>query len=137
MLSRIIPKIQPALGARAASTFAKLTLCGNIAEPEFKTAKNGNEYARLSVATTASLPPAEDGQPQEETNWHSVYVFGERAEALRSAKKGSLVYVEADYTLQKVQQDDNSPIYKLPSLKARQIKVLRRPQPKESAEGSE
>ncbi|TIB05580.1 hypothetical protein E3P96_01122 [Wallemia ichthyophaga] len=129
--------MQPAVGTRAASTFARLTLCGNIAEPEFKVAKTGSEYARLSVATTVSLPPTEDGQSQEETNWHNVFVFGEKVEALRTARKGSLVHIEADYSLQKVQQDENSPIYKLPNLKARRIDILKRPQPKETIESTD
>ncbi|EIM22620.1 nucleic acid-binding protein [Wallemia mellicola] len=134
MLRNLLPKIQPVVGTRAASTFAKITLCGNIAEPEIKTGKNGKDYARLPLATSVSVAPAEDGQPQEETNWHTVFAFGEQVERIRNLRKGSLLYVEADYSLQKYQQDENSPIYKLPSIRARSIKVLKRSAPKENIE---
>ena len=80
--SLIKPSFNLLKNVRQASSFARLTLVGNIgSEPEFKSTKNGKDFARLdqlqvhlydnqidillfrlNLATTVNLPPAEDGR---------------------------------------------------------------------------
>lgn len=55
----------------------KVTLTGNLGhEPEFKTDKNGNEFAVLRLATQDAYVDKETGEiKQKESVWHDVLVF--------------------------------------------------------------
>ncbi len=73
----------------------KVTLIGRIGQdPDFRATPSGTNIARLSVATNRRWR-GNDGQWQEETEWHRVVTFGKRAESVRNyMSKGRLVYVE-------------------------------------------
>ena len=71
----------------------KIQLIGRVGQdPEVKSTANGGRYAKFSVATSESYQ--KNGEWVEETEWHQVEVWGDRAERLARVKKGSLVYVE-------------------------------------------
>lgn len=69
-------------------------LIGNLGrDPELRFSPNGQAKAEFSVATTRSWK--KDDQWQEETTWHNVVVWGQRAErAADQFKKGMQVYVQ-------------------------------------------
>lgn len=73
----------------------KAMLIGNLGqEPELKFTGGGQAVLKLRIATTESIP-AKDGQRQERTEWHSVTLWGKRAEALsKILTKGRTVYIE-------------------------------------------
>lgn len=73
----------------------KVILVGRLgADPEVKTISQGQNVARLSVATSESWT-GKDGQKQERTEWHRVTVWGKLAEICgKHLSKGRQVYVE-------------------------------------------
>lgn len=73
----------------------KVILVGRLgADPELKTVAQGQNVARLSVATSESWT-GKDGQKQERTEWHRVTVWGKLAEICgKHLSKGRQVYVE-------------------------------------------
>jgi single-strand DNA-binding protein len=73
----------------------RVTLVGNLgADPELKTTPQGQKVAQLRVATTESYKDR-DGNRQESTEWHTVVVWGNQAEACgKYLSKGRQVYVE-------------------------------------------
>jgi single-strand DNA-binding protein len=82
----------------------KVMLIGSLGlDPELKYISNGNAVLRLRMATSKRW--MKDGQKQEKTEWHTVMVWGKRAEALNKIlHKGKSVYVEGE--LQTRQWDD-------------------------------
>jgi single-strand DNA-binding protein len=72
----------------------KHTIIGNLgADPDVRYTQNDKVITRISVATTELV--TSNGQSQEETEWHTVVLFGRRAEIGRDyLKKGSSVYIE-------------------------------------------
>ena len=55
-------------------------LIGNLgAAPEIKTFENGNQIARISLATNETYKDAQ-GERQKITEWHNVIVIGKMAE---------------------------------------------------------
>ena len=70
--------------------YQQITIIGNLGrDPESKQAKNGKQYAQLSVAASRSL-----GQGQKETIWFSVTAWEKTAQYLCNyAQKGTLVMV--------------------------------------------
>lgn len=73
----------------------KVMLFGNLgADPEFRTTSGGQAILKLRMATTESYLDRNRAR-QERTEWHSVTVFGKRAEALsKFLQKGSRIFVE-------------------------------------------
>jgi single-strand DNA-binding protein len=73
----------------------KVILVGRLgADPELKSVGNGQNVARLSVATSENWV-GKDGQKQERTEWHRVTVWGRQAEnCAKHLAKGRQVYVE-------------------------------------------
>jgi len=73
----------------------KVILFGNLgAEPELRSLPGGNAVLRLRMATTESYLDASKAR-QERTEWHTVVVWGKRAEGLaKILSKGSKVLVE-------------------------------------------
>jgi single-strand DNA-binding protein len=63
-------------------------------DPELKNSNSGRPFTRLSVATTDRWKD-KSGEPQERTEWHTVFCWGKRAEAAaRLLKKGSHVLID-------------------------------------------
>jgi len=73
----------------------KVILIGNLGmDPELKYTQGGGAVLRLRIATTESYVD-KNKQRQEKTEWHTVVVWGNRAEALNKIlSKGRSIGVE-------------------------------------------
>jgi single-strand DNA-binding protein len=73
----------------------RVMLLGNLgADPELRTTSGGQAVLKLRLATSESYLDRNRTR-QERTEWHSVVVWGRRAEALsRILNKGSRLFVE-------------------------------------------
>jgi single-strand DNA-binding protein len=73
----------------------KVILLGNVgAEPEVRALDGGKKVARVRVATTERYTD-QQSKKQEQTEWHSVTLWGGLAEvADKYLHKGSQVYIE-------------------------------------------
>ncbi|MBZ0119006.1 MAG: single-stranded DNA-binding protein, partial [Sandaracinaceae bacterium] len=73
----------------------KVMLIGNLGmDPELKFTQNGQAILRMRLATTERIP-SKTAERQERTEWHTVIVWGNRAEALNKIlNKGRTIYVE-------------------------------------------
>lgn len=73
----------------------KVMLIGNLgADPELKFTQGGQAVLSLRLATTERYV-SKGGERQERTEWHSVVIWGNRAEALNKfLAKGRTIYVE-------------------------------------------
>ena len=73
----------------------RVTLFGNLgADPEFRVTNGGQQVLKMRVATSETYLDR-NKQRQERTEWHSVTLFGKRAEALsRLLGKGARLLVE-------------------------------------------
>ncbi|KAG6919273.1 hypothetical protein DXG01_007405 [Tephrocybe rancida] len=87
-----------------AADLAKLTLIGRLVrDPEVKQTKNEREYVTYSVATHQYPPPPPDANGERAVSsptFHRIISFSEGSNRyLQTLKKGSSVYVEANYEL--------------------------------------
>lgn len=73
----------------------KVMLIGNLgADPELKFTQGGQAVLKIRLATTERYAN-KSGERQERTEWHTVTVWGNRAEALNKIlHKGRTIYVE-------------------------------------------
>lgn len=73
----------------------RVMLLGNLgAEPELRTTSGGQAVLKMRLATTETFLDRNRAR-QERTEWHSVVLWGKRAEALhRFLAKGSRIFVE-------------------------------------------
>ncbi|HET9954475.1 MAG TPA: single-stranded DNA-binding protein [Polyangiaceae bacterium] len=73
----------------------RVMLLGNLgADPELRMTQGGQAVLKLRLATTESYLDRNRVR-QEKTEWHSVVLWGKRAEALNKIlSKGSRVFVE-------------------------------------------
>ncbi len=73
----------------------RVMLLGNLgADPELRMTGGGQAVLKLRLATTESYLD-KSKERQERTEWHSVVVWGKRAEGLgKILKKGDRVFVE-------------------------------------------
>lgn len=73
-----------------------MAIMGNLgADPELKMTSSGQAVLRMRVATSESFLNKRTNVRDERTDWHTVVVWGKRAEALaRILAKGAKVYVE-------------------------------------------
>lgn len=73
----------------------RVMLLGNLgADPELRMTSSGQAVLKLRVATSESYLDRNKVR-QERTEWHSVTVWGKRAEALaKILSKGSRIFVE-------------------------------------------
>ncbi|KAF7800113.1 hypothetical protein EIP86_011358 [Pleurotus ostreatoroseus] len=111
MFSAVRSAAAARVSARAFSTtparsadLAKLVLIGRLGkDPEVKRTRTDKEYVAYTVATTnyPPPPPGPDGtRPSSTTTWHTILSFGPSSNNyLRNLRKGSQVYVEANYEL--------------------------------------
>lgn len=70
-------------------------LLGHLgADPELKFTQGGQAVLKMRLATTERFKN-QAGEPQEATEWHSLVLWGKRAEALAQIlAKGKQLYVE-------------------------------------------
>jgi len=113
---------------------AKMTLVGRIAsEPKPKKTKNDKEFLIYTVATSDPLGPPVDGKdPEPTTSFHDVFVYGPAVERLKGLQKGSLVHVEANFTLDKTKSESGEFTTRLFAHHDR-LHLLSRPKPKDAA----
>lgn len=73
----------------------RATLVGNLGmDPELKFTQAGQAILRIRLATSENYKD-KSGERQERTEWHTVTVWGKRAEALnRILRKGRTIAVE-------------------------------------------
>lgn len=73
----------------------KVMLIGNLGmDPELKYTQGGAAILRMRLATTERYV-TKGGEKQERTEWHTVIMWGNRAEALQKfLTKGQTVYIE-------------------------------------------
>ena len=73
----------------------KVILVGNLGrDPEIRSTTSGVPVANLSLATNRRWNDR-DGNPQEQTEWHRIVVFGRQAEvAGQYLSRGRQIYVE-------------------------------------------
>jgi single-strand DNA-binding protein len=73
----------------------KVMLLGNLgADPELRMTPNGSAVLKLRLATSETYLDRNKVR-QERTEWHSIVIWGRRAEALaKILSKGSRVFIE-------------------------------------------
>src|SRR5690242_7098655 len=84
----------------------RVTLFGNLGhDPELRTLASGRSLLRMRLATSESYDTKE-GAREERTDWHTIVLWGPRAEGLaRILKKGSLLLVEGQIRTTSVEKD--------------------------------
>ena len=87
----------------------KVILIGNLgANPEKRSAGNGNSIANISIATSESWKDKNSGEMRERTEWHRVVFFGRLADIVcEYAHKGSKIYVEGRLQTRKWTDQNN------------------------------
>lgn len=81
----------------------KVILVGNLGQdPEVRYMPNGGAVANLTLATSEAWRDKQTGEMRENTEWHSVVVFGKLAEiASEYLRKGAQVYIEGQLRTRK------------------------------------
>ena len=90
----------------------KVILVGNLGnDPELRHTQSGTPVASFSVATTRRWK-GQDGQQQEETEWHRIVAWQRLAEICNEyLHKGSKVYVEGRLQTRKWQDQSGNDRY--------------------------
>jgi len=90
----------------------KAVLIGNLgSDPELKFTQGGQAVLRFRLATTESYP-GKTGEREERTEWHTIVVWGKRAEPLnRILSKGRTVWVEGRIQTRSWEANDGSKRY--------------------------
>lgn len=91
----------------------RVMLLGNLgADPELRSTSGGQAVLKLRLATTESYVDRNRAR-QERTEWHSVVVWGKRAEALsRILNKGSRLFIEGGIRTSSYDDRDGNKRYK-------------------------
>lgn len=100
-------------GLPMADGLNRVMLLGNLgADPELRSTNGGESVLRLRLATSEKYLDR-DKNWQERTEWHSVTVWGKRAEALhRILSKGSTLFVEGSLRTSSYDDKDGVKRYK-------------------------
>ena len=91
----------------------KVILVGNLGQdPETKAMPSGMTVCNLRIATSESWKDKQTGEMKEQTEWHSVAMFGRLAEiAGEYLRKGSQVYIEGRLRTRKWQDKEGKDRY--------------------------
>lgn len=91
----------------------KVMLLGNLgADPELRSTASGQAVLKLRLATTESYLDQHKAR-QERTEWHTVIVWGKRAEALsRILNKGNRVFIDGGIRTSSYDDKDGNKRYK-------------------------
>lgn len=102
----------------------KVMLIGNLgADPELRYTQDGAPFASFSVATTERWK-GQDGQMQEQTEWHRVVAWRRLAEICGEyLSKGSRVYIEGKLQTRKWKDQNGNDRYTT-EIQAREMKML-------------
>jgi single-strand DNA-binding protein len=90
----------------------RVTLFGNVgADPELRVTPSGQSVLKIRLATSESYLD-KNRVRQEKTEWHSVVVWGKRAEALgKIVEKGSRILVEGSIAYRSYEDKDGNKRY--------------------------
>ena len=102
----------------------KAIIIGNLgSDPEVRYTQNGTAVANFNVATTERWK-GQDGQMQEQTEWHRIVAFARLAEICGEyLSKGSKVYVEGRIQTRSWNDKDGNKRYTT-EIVAREMKML-------------
>jgi single-strand DNA-binding protein len=91
----------------------KVILIGNLGQdPETKAMPSGTTVCNLRLATSESWKDKQTGETKEQTEWHTVAMFGRLAEiAGEYLRKGSQVYIEGRLRTRKWQDKNGNDRY--------------------------
>ncbi len=91
----------------------KVIIIGNLGQdPDVKAMPSGMTVANLRIATSESWKDKQSGEMKEQTEWHSVAMFGRLAEiAGEYLRKGSQVYIEGRLRTRKWQDKQGNDRY--------------------------
>jgi len=91
----------------------KVILVGNLGQdPDTKAMPSGMTVCNIRIATSESWKDKTSGEMKEQTEWHSVAMFGRLAEiAGEYLKKGSQVYIEGRLRTRKWQDKQGNDRY--------------------------
>ena len=91
----------------------KVILVGNLGQdPDTKAMPSGMTVCNLRIATSESWKDKQSGEMKEQTEWHSVALFGRLAEvAGEYLRKGSQVYIEGRLRTRKWQDKNGNDRY--------------------------
>ncbi|MEZ5474547.1 MAG: single-stranded DNA-binding protein [Steroidobacteraceae bacterium] len=91
----------------------KVILLGNLgADPETRSLPSGMTVANIRIATSESWKDKQSGEMKEQTEWHSVAMFGRLGEiAAEYLRKGSQVYIEGRLRTRKWQDKQGNDRY--------------------------
>lgn len=96
-----------------AGSVNKAIVVGNLGmEPDVRALGSGDKVANLRIATSESWKDKATGERKEQTEWHSVSVFGPTAEFISQyVHKGDKVYVEGQLATRKYTDKDGNERY--------------------------
>ncbi|MCI5224483.1 MAG: single-stranded DNA-binding protein [Candidatus Electrothrix sp. AR4] len=102
----------------------KVILIGNLgADPELRYTQSGAPVANFRIATTERWK-GQDGQMQEQTEWHTIVAWRRLAEICGEyLNKGSKVYIEGKLQTRKWQDQNGNDRYTT-EIVAREMKML-------------
>ena len=91
----------------------KVILVGNLGQdPDTKAMPSGMTVCNIRLATSESWKDKQSGEMKEQTEWHSVAMFGRLAEiAGEDLRKGSQVYIEGRLRTRKWQDKQGNDRY--------------------------
>ncbi|MFO1427871.1 MAG: single-stranded DNA-binding protein [Steroidobacteraceae bacterium] len=91
----------------------KVIIVGNLGQdPDTKAMPSGTTVCNLRIATSESWKDKQTGEMKEQTEWHSVAMFGRLAEiAGEYLRKGSQVYIEGRLRTRKWQDKQGNDRY--------------------------
>ena len=102
----------------------KVILIGNLgADPEIRYTQSGTAVATFNLVTTERWR-GQDGQTQEQTEWHRIVAWAKLAEICGEyLHKGSRVYIEGKLQTRKWQDNDGVDRYTTEII-AKEMKML-------------
>ncbi|PTY38908.1 single-stranded DNA-binding protein [Saccharospirillum sp. MSK14-1] len=97
----------------AKGTVNKVIILGRLGQdPDVRATASGTQVVNLNVATNELGPQDEQGNRQDQTEWHRIVIFGRMAEtAANYLHKGSLVYIEGRLQTRKWQDQNGQDRY--------------------------
>jgi len=96
-----------------AGSLNKVQLIGHLgADPEIRSFQSGDRVANLRIATSESWKDKQTGEKKEQTEWHSVAIFGGLVDIVeRYTRKGSKVFLEGQLRTRKWQDQSGADRY--------------------------
>lgn len=103
----------------------KVILIGNVGrEPEVRALENGVKVARLSLATTERIYNRDTQQTTENTEWHTITLWGALADVVdKWVKKGSQLYIEGSIHTREWSDQSGAKRYST-EIKCKELKLL-------------